>query len=356
MAEDSFQERTEKATPRRRDKAREEGRVAKSMELNAAAVIMLGFTSLFLLGPFIAERTLDLMRYTLSHAPDLAQSQPTFHKFFVDNLVRFFTIVSPVFITMLVIGLIVNIAQVGFKVSTKAIEPKFEKLNVVEGVKKLFSMRSLVQLCRDTIKLVVVGFVAYKVIRSEFDGFFALADMTTIEFAVTMGKLAMMVALKIGVVIAIIAVLDYAYQKYEFEKSIKMSKQEIKDEYKDTDGNPQLKQRVRQIQRETSRRRMMDAVPTADVVVTNPTHLAVALKYDPSEMGAPVVVAKGERLIAQRIKEIAREHGVPVIEDKPLARSLFKICNVGDFVPEKLYRAVAEILAHVYRLKGKVFG
>jgi flagellar biosynthetic protein FlhB len=169
-----------------------------------------------------------------------------------------------------------------------------------------------------------------------------------------MGKLALGVALKIGVVILFIAILDYAYQKYEFEKSIKMSKQEVKDEYKDTEGNPQLKARVRQIQREMSRRRMAEAVPTADVVITNPTHLAVALKYDPEEMAAPYVIAKGERLIAQRIKEIALQNNIPVIEDKPLARALFKLCDIGQAVPANMYRAVAEVLAYVYRLRGKV--
>lgn len=150
----------------------------------------------------------------------------------------------------------------------------------------------------------------------------------------------------------VLAILDYAYQKYDFEKSIRMSKQEIKDEYKDTEGSPQIKARVRQIQRDMSRRRMMQDVPKADVIITNPTHIAVALKYNPDEMDAPLVLAKGERLIAERIKEIARESGVPVVENRPLARALFSMCEVGSYVPTKLYRAVAEVLAYVYRLKG----
>jgi len=159
--------------------------------------------------------------------------------------------------------------------------------------------------------------------------------------------------MKIGAAILVIAVIDFIYQKYEFEKSIRMTKQEVQDELKDTEGSPQIKARVRQIRREAARKRMMDGVPTADVVITNPTQLAVALKYDQEMMNSPQVVARGERLIAKRIREIAKAHGIPIVEDKPLARSLFKMCNIGDLVPEKLYRAVAEVLAYVYKLKEK---
>jgi flagellar biosynthetic protein FlhB len=181
-----------------------------------------------------------------------------------------------------------------------------------------------------------------------------LADMSIGPLAVTTGKLAISIALKIGVAVLILAVLDYAYQKYEFEKSIKMSHQEVKEEYKDTEGSPQIKARIRQIQRETAQKRMMQDVPKADVVITNPTHFAIALKYDSETMNAPTVIAKGQNLIAQKIKEIALENGIPVIEDKPLAQALFKMCEVGQLVPHSLYRAVAEVLAYVYRLKGKV--
>jgi flagellar biosynthetic protein FlhB len=353
MADESFQERTEKASPRRRQKAREEGRVARSTELNSALMICLGFLTLFAAGPYMAGQARTLMQYTMANAPTIAASDPTFIKLFGDNVVKFFLILMPAFAAMIVIALGANIAQVGFQVTTKAIEPKFDKLDVVKGLKRLVSVRSAVTGARDTIKLLLIGFVAYKILKSEFDGFFLLPDMEVSQLAVTMGKLALGVALKIGIVIFVLAVLDYAYQKYEFEKSIRMSKQEMKDEFKETEGNPQLKARVRQIQREMSRRRMAQEVPTADVVITNPTHIAVALKYDPDQMSAPHVVAKGERLIAQKIKEIALAHGIPVIEDRPLARALFKMCDVGQAVPGTLYRAVAEILAYVYRLKGK---
>ena len=353
MAEQGFQERTEQASSRRREKAREEGQVAKSMDLNSAAILGLGFLSIYMMGPFMAENILELMRYTMAHAPEIALSDPTFLKVFGDSMLKFFLLLGPLFGLLLVVAFAVNIAQVGFKITPKAIEPKFEKLDIIKGSKKIVSMKSLVQMIKDSAKLIVIGWMAYSTIQGEFDSFFLLPDMSIYQFATIMGKMTLGLALKMAGVIFLIAVLDYAYQKYEFEKSIRMSKQDLKDEYKDTEGSPQLKSRIRQVQREMARSRMMDAVPLADVVVANPTHIAVALKYDPKKGDAPLVLAKGERKIAQKIKEIAREHGIPVIEDKPLARALFKVCEIGDMVPKNLFKAVAEILAHVYKLKGK---
>ncbi len=356
MAEEPLQEKTEKATGRRREKAREEGQVSKSAELNSAIIVIVGGFTLWLTASHLSTELSDLLRDTLANAPFIATSDPSYLILFKSNLIRFFVIISPVLAMAVVVGFTANVIQVGFKISTKAIEPKFSKINPLSGLKKMFSLRSLVTLFRDTFKLLIIGFVAYKVIASEFDDLFLLPDMPVSVLASTMGTLALSVALKIGASILIIALFDYFYQKYEFEKSIKMTKQEVRDEFKDTDGNPQIKSRVRQIQREMSRKRMMDEVSLADVVVTNPTHLAVALKYNQDAMTAPQVIAKGERLIAQKIKKIAIEHNIPIIEDKPLARSLFKMCDVGDVVPETLFRAVAEILAYVYKLKDKAVG
>lgn len=351
--EQGYQEKTEQATPRRRQKAREEGRVAKSMELNSALIIVLGCTAIFLLGPTLSTQLRLLMSTTMANAPGIAAQDPTFTKSWTDSMYTFFSVVGPVFVVMMVIGLGSNIAQVGFHISNKALEPKFDKLNVVNGLKRLFAVRSLVTLVRDSVKLLIVGVIGYYAIKAEFDEFFLLPDMTVAQIATTMGTMALVIALKIGAAMLVLAALDYSYQRYEFEKSIKMSKQDIRDEMKDTEGSPQVKARVRQIQREMARNRMMSEVPTADVVITNPTHIAVALKYDVEIGGAPIVVAKGERLIAQKIKEIAYAHDIPVIEDKPLARALFKLCDLGQAIPANLYRAVAEVLAYVYRLKGK---
>ena len=353
MPEESFQERTERATPRRREKARERGQVGKSVDLNAAGIICLGFTALFMVGPQLVDRVSQTMRYTMANAPSIALSDVTFRNVFSNAVYSFFSMMAPLFIAMVAIGFAVNVMQIGFKISPKAMELKFDKLNAVSGLKRLFSMKSAVQLVRDPLKLAVVGLVAFLAIRSEFDSFFGLPDLNIIQLGTILGKLVLLIALKIGVAILVIGIIDFLYQRYEFEKSIKMSRQEIKDEMKDTEGSPEVKSRTRQIQRQMARQRMMAAVPEADVVVTNPVHLAVALKYDPAEMEAPSVMAKGQRLIAEKIKKIAREHGIPVIEDKPLARALFKMCEVGDLIPDKLYRAVAEVLAHLYRLKGK---
>ncbi len=354
MPEQDFQERTEKATSRRREKARERGQVARSLELNSAAVICLGFLTLYLMGPHLGGRIIGLMSHTMGSAPAIAGADASFLGVFRDGMFQFFIILLPIFVVMTVVALGVNIAQVGFMVTPKALEPRFDKLNVVKGAKRILSAKSIAQLIRDTLKLIVVAAVAYLAIRSEFESFFALSDQGVLSLVTAMGKLALMLAFKIGLVILGLAILDYLYQRHEYERSIRMSRQELKDELKDTEGSPQLKARVRQVQRELARSRMMKAVPTADVVITNPTEIAVALKYDSGETKAPYVVAKGERLIAEKIRELACEHGVPVVEDRPLARALFKMCDVGQMIPVNLYRAVAEVLAHVYRLKGKV--
>ena len=354
MPEQDFQERTEKATPRRRREARKEGQVAKSMELNAAAIICLGFASFYVLGPPLVRQVYSLMSYVMANAPFIATSDELYLNLFTQVGRNFLIIMLPVFVVMVIIAAGINLVQVGVGVSSKALGPKFDKINPLKGLKRLFSVRSIVHAVRDSIKLAVVGFVAYKVIDSEFDSFFLYPDMTVSQLATSLGSLTLSIALKIGASIFVLAIIDYLYQKYEYEKSIRMSKQEIKEELKDTDGSPQVKARIRQIQREMTKKRMMAAVPIADVVVTNPTEIAVALKYDREEHGAPQVIAKGERLIAQRIREIATEHDIPIVEDKPLARSLFKMCDVGEFIPDQLYRAVAELLAYIYRLNGKV--
>jgi flagellar biosynthetic protein FlhB len=287
----------------------------------------------------------------MSNAPMIAVSDPTFLKVLSDAMLKFFSLVAPLFAVMVVVALGINVAQVGFKISTKSLEPKLDKLDVIKGLKRFISTKSLVDLVKSVLKLVIIGYVAYKGISHEFISFFDLPDMTIAQIAISMGELALWLGLKIGAVILAIAILDYMFQRYEFEKSIRMSKHDIKDEHKDTEGNPLIKSRTRQLQRDMARNRMMEEVPKADVVITNPTHVAVALQYDVEASNAPIVIAKGERLVAQKIKEIAREHNIPVIEDRPLARALFKLCDVGQMVPANLYRAVAEVLAYVYRLK-----
>jgi len=352
MAEDQFQERTEKATPRRKEKAREEGKVCRSQELNSAVILCLGAVSIYFLGPLLTSQLKELMTYIFSQAPLMNADNATIITFFSRRVINFFVLLLPILASLMVIAYSVNVLQVGFLFTAKTLEPKFDKLDITKGIKKLFSIRSLVELTRDVIKLTLIAYVGYRAITSELGTFYKLSDNSVSVFAGTMSKIALTTVLELGAVILVLALFDYAFQKYDFEKNIKMSKQDIRDELKDTEGSPQTKGRIRQIQREMSRKRMMQEIPKADVVVTNPTHIAVALKYDHDTMDAPMVVAKGERIIAAKIKEIAIAAGVPVIENRILARALFKMCDIGSYVPAKLYRAVAEVLAYVYRQKG----
>lgn len=355
MSDDSFQEKTEKATPRRREKAREEGRVARSTELNSAVILCLGLTTIYYMGSHFSGAIRDHMTYLFTEAPNIHINMNTVVNFITSNVLSFFIVMGPLLAIIGAIAYGINALQVGIMFTTKTMEPKLDKLNLAKGVKRLVSVRSLVQLVRDVLKITLIATVGYRLVKAAIPIYYTLSGESIETFASTMGTMAIMIALKIGMIVLVLALLDYAYQKYDFEKSIKMSGQEIKEEMKDTEGNPQLKSRVRQMQRELTRKRMMQEIPKADVVITNPTHIAVALKFDQKEMDAPIVVAMGERLIAQKIKELAREAGVPIVENKPLARALFKMCDIGSTVPGKLYRAVAEVLAFVYRQKaGKV--
>jgi len=353
MAEESFQERTEKATPQRRQKARQEGRVARSQELNSAVLLCLGITTIYFIGPALATQLKQLMIYLFSEAPGIVINSNTIVKFFTSIIITFFIFLGPILIILTAIAYGINVLQVGILFTSKPLEPKLDKLNIVNGVKRLISVRSMVELVRDVIKVILIGIVGYISIKSQMDSFYTLSDKSVGLFAGQLSLHALRVALQIGVVMLILALLDYAYQKYDFEKNIRMSKQEIKEEMKDYEGSPQTKARVRRIQREMSNQRMMKEIPNADVVITNPTHIAIALKYDQNKMDAPTVVAKGERLLAEKIKELAKEAGVPIVENKPLARGLFNMCEIGSYVPAQLFRAVAEVLAYVYRLKSK---
>lgn len=353
MAEDQFQERTEKATPRRREKARKEGKVVRSAELNSAVILCLGIVTIYFIGPLLVTQLRQFMTYIFSEAPNMSTDFDSIVALFSSNILTFFLLLGPILVILVLIAYGINVLQIGILFTSKPLEPKLDKLNIANGIKRLFSVRSLFELVRDTVKLILIAIVGYISVKSQLGTFFALSDNSVAVFAGTMGTTALKTSLHIGAAMLFLAILDYAFQKYDFEKSIRMSKQDIKDEMKDTEGSPHTKARIRQIQREMSRKRMMQEIPKADVVITNPAEIAVALKYDKGKMEAPMVVAKGERLIAETIKELARESDVPIIENRPLARALFNMCDIGSYVPGKLYRAVAEVLAYVYRLKGE---
>ena len=353
MAEESFQEKTEEATPKRRDEARRKGQTAKSQELNSAVVLMAALASMYVLGGMLFNTLAGFTASTLAQSHTYEFSVLSVRTHVLGWAQVFFGSVGPILLVIGVAALIVSISQVGFVINEEALNFKPNRLDPIKGAKRIMSMRSLVELAKGILKITIVGMISYWVIAPEMPRIALLTDAGVSDIFTYTGVMVFKVGMYTALVLLVMAILDYAYQRFEFNKSIRMTKQEVKEESKQTEGDPQVRMRIRSLQRENARRRMMDDVPEADVVITNPTHFAVALKYDMDTMATPMVVAKGKNLIAQKIKEIARESGVPMVENKPLAQALFKSVEIGQGIPEELYRAVAEVLAYVFRLKGK---
>jgi flagellar biosynthetic protein FlhB len=353
MPESNGQERTEKATQKRRRQSRREGQVAQSREIPSVLILMTALTFFYFAGSWMfwnisgfiggVYQHLDTMR--LNTVSDVsALSIEIFNKLFL--------ILIPWFVLILIAGMVGNIGQVGFEVHSEPLRPKLTKLNPIAGLKKLISAKSLVEFVKSIMKLLIIGGISYGLIKAEMKGFPPLMQQEVGDILLFIARVAFKILFLVCLALIILAFFDYIYQRWQFEESIKMTKQEVKDERKQAEGDPKIKSRIRKAQLEMAARRMMAAVPEADVVITNPVHLAVALKFEASEMIAPTVIAKGSGYIAERIKKIAGEHQVPTVEDKPLAQALFKMVEIGEFIPVELYRAVAEILAYVYRLKG----
>ena len=353
MPESSGQERTEKATPKRRQQSRKKGQVGQSREIPSVLILMTALGFFYFAGSWmfwnISEfiggvyQELDTLR--LNTVSDVST-------FSVDIFKKLFSILIPFFVPILIAGIAGNVGQVGFEMHSEPLRPKLNKINPIAGLKKFVSVRSLVELAKSIMKLLIIGGISYGLIKAEMRGFPLLMQQGVGEILLFIAQVAFKILFFVCLALIILAFLDYIYQRWQFEESIKMTKQEVKDERRQSEGDPKVKSRIRKAQLEMAARRMMEAVPEADVVITNPVHLAVALKFEASEMMAPTVIAKGAGHIAERIKEIANAHQVPVVEDKPLAQTLFKMVEIGEFVPVELYRAVAEILAYVYRLRG----
>ena len=269
-------------------------------------------------------------------------------------VIQLILIITPVLLTGFVVAIVCDVAQVKWKPTGKPLQPKFSKLNPVKGFGRIFSSNSLVELVKSILKLGVIGYVVYSYLKDRIGQIFLLYDITLNQAIGLIGETVIDLGIRVAAVYMVIAFLDYAYQKWKFREDMKMTKQEVKDEYKNQEGDPQIKGKQRQRMREASMRRMMQQLPEADVVITNPTHYAVAVKYDPDKYDAPYVLAKGENYLAQRIKDIAKENDIEIVENKPLARMLYANVEIGELIPPELYQAVAEVLAFVYHLKGKV--
>lgn len=345
-------EKTEEPTAKRQQEARSKGQIPRSVEVNSVLVILLAFVTLRFLGQFMYEQMIGYMRVIFMQLvmPDMTITT-TLDLFANGSLVLAKTCL-PVLFVVLITSLVINYLQVGFVFTFEPLMPSLGKLDPLAGFQRLFSKRSLVELVKSIIKIVIIGYFIFRFIGQETLRVPSMIDMELIDSFQFAGNLIMDLIYQISGVMIVLAILDYLYQGWQHKESLKMSKDEVKEESKQSEGNPEVKSKIKEKQRAMAMRRMMQEIPKASVVVTNPTHYAVALQYE-KDMGAPVVVAKGQDLVAQRIKKIAREHSVAIVENKPLARILYSSTDLGETIPQDLYQAVAEVLAYVYRLKKR---
>ncbi|MFT5171162.1 MAG: flagellar biosynthetic protein FlhB [Candidatus Marinamargulisbacteria bacterium] len=351
MGEDSG-EKTEEPTPHKLREARKKGQIAKSKDVTSSVLVIVSFFTLKATAADIWEQLVRLSYEVYDYIP-AEFSVPVVGLLLRTVLGVVFRCLLPLFLMNMAVAIIIESMQTGFLLSLEPIMPKLEKLNPIEGAKKFFSLKQYVELFKSVIKMAAVIGLILITIRQEFFMVVIAQQLSLWQLMAFAGSIVMKVVVRVGILYVIIALLDYLYQRYEYIKGMKMSKKEIKDEYKRLEGDPMIKQRQREAQRQMSQGRQMGAVPSADVVVTNPVHLAMAIQYKTNQMRAPTVVAKGKRIVAQEIKRIAEENMIPIVENPPLTRELYKIVEVGAEVPPHYYKAVAEILAFVYNLKKK---
>ena len=353
-------EKTEEPTSKKLNDARKEGQVAKSKEVtNAFALLALFLVLKFWVG-HMGEVFVGLFNNIYTQIPEYIKlydgylQDITFRALFIRAMIAILSVIAPVLIIGFLVAFLTNLLQVKWKPTTKPMKPKFSKLNPVSGVKRLFSVNSLVELVKSIAKILIIGYAVYSYLKKNAPSIFLMYDIGLYQAIALIGELVIGLGFRISLYYIFIAAADFIYQKFKFKKDMKMTKQEVKDEFKDQEGDPQIKGKQKQRMMEASRRRMMQRLPEADVVITNPTHYAVAIKYDPELYDAPYVLAKGADYLAQKIKDTAKENHIEIVENKPLARLLYANVEVGGIVPPELYQAVAEVLAFVYHLQGKV--
>lgn len=348
-------EKTEPATDKKLRDARDEGKVAKSKELTAAFDLIVLFLVLKVFMSFVGEKLLGFFSYIYNRMPDFLNetqkdmSSVTVRNFMNDIILQFLLTCLPFFIFGVVVTILVSIVQVGWKVTTKPMVPKLDKFNPINGFKRIFSKDAIFELIKSVLKIGVILYMAYSSIKSHQNDIFILYELPLKRAVALVGDIIINTGLKISIVYLIVGIVDYIYNKHKFNEDMKMTKQEVKDEFKNTEGDPAIKGQQRKRMQEASQRRMMQDVPKADVVITNPTHFAVAIKYDADTNQAPVVTAKGQDYVAMKIKEIARDNNIRIVENKPLARMLFHNVELGAEIPPELYQSVAEILAMIYK-------
>jgi flagellar biosynthetic protein FlhB len=304
-------------------------------------------------GTFMKERIIHLFRKVYENQLAMDVTIGNVQVLFVDLMVEGLIIMAPIFILVMLIAIVGNYAQIGFMFIGSPLVPKFDKINPISGFKRIFSMRTVMDFLKSTFKLLIIGFAVYTTLMAQKTKLLGLGHAPLESTFSFIGTITLGLGVKIGAILVVLAIFDFIYQKYEHEKSLKMSKQDIKDEYKKSEGDPLIKGKIRAKQRQMAMQRMMQEVPKADVIITNPTHFAVALRYDAKNMQAPTVIAKGADYMALKIKEIAKQNGVLTMENKPLARAIFAQVEIGEAIPAELFQAVAEVLAYVYKMKGK---
>lgn len=349
-------DKTEEPTAKKLQDARKEGQVAKSQELISGAMLFALFIAIKLFGGYIANSFMKVFyrnygyisTYTI-HKPELGNLTSMFGRAMLDILLM----TLPIFAFAILIAFLLNVFQVKWQPTAKPLQPKFNRLNPVSGFKKIFSMEKLFELVKSIAKIIIIFWVAYSTLMDEIDTLKILYDLDLLSAVIHISNFVINMGIKISAVYLLIGLVDFIYQKLKFKKDMRMSKQEVKDEYKQQEGDPQVKGKIKSKMRESSMRRMMQKLPDADVVITNPTHFACAIQYDKEKAAAPVLVAKGADHLAQKLKDIAKEHNVPIVENKPLARMLYYNVDLDAEIPQELYQMTAEVLAYVYQLKNK---
>lgn len=349
-------DKTEKATPKKLEDARKEGRVARSSDLINGLMLLLMFFVLRIFGNFMAKGFFEsFVKYYNKTADISMEIFDVKQAVNLGNEIVFDIVIAclPVLIGSFLVAFVGNVVQIGWKVTTKPLKPKLDRLNPIGGLKRMFSQEKVVELIKSILKVLAIAIVAYNEVKDRWLFILNLYDFEFMQAIVNIFDIVLDVGVKISVLFVIIGIADFGYQKWKHLHDLRMSKQEVKDEMKQSEGDPQVKGRIRQKMREGARRRMMQELPKADVVITNPTHFAVAIKYDKEKAEAPYVLAKGADYVATTIKEAAKEHKIEIVENKPLARMLYYNVEIGEQIPPELYQMVAEVLAYVYSVKNK---
>lgn len=345
-------DKTEEPTPHRMREAREKGQVAKSREITTAFLLLLTYYLFRYLGNFMWENLADMARAIFQLIPEARDFSIPFAGYLLLLGLRCMAFVLlPIFGIVFLAAFLAEALQTGFVFAADPLSPKMERINPLEGFKRMFSLQGLVELVKSLLKIIIVFYIAWYAAKDDLPFIIVLIEAHPWDAVVLGGNIAFNIAVRVGVFYIVVALLDYLYRRWEYMRNLKMTRQEVKEEYKRLEGDPMVKQRMRDLQRQVAYQRMMSAVPQADVVVTNPTHLAVALKYEQAKMKAPVVLARGERKIAAEIRRIAEEHEISVVQNEPLARSIYRSTRVNQEIPSALYQAVAEVLAYVYKIK-----